>query len=256
MYIDWWTLALQTVNVLILIWLLARFLFRPTMAIVAERQRKANELIADAARARDEAGALRAEADQARAALAAQRDALIVEANAAARLERQALLDRAAHEVAKLHEDAEVAVAQERKTAQASIIAHAGDLAVDIARRLMMRLPEAHVLPAFTDDICRAIAALPVTERNALAARSGQPIEIVTAAPVSEQQQQGIRDALRQVIGADPSLNFRNDPALIAGIELKSAATIIRGSWRADLERVRAELGGENDARPNDAKRS
>ena len=31
MHIDWWTLALQTVNVLVLIWLLARFFFRPVM---------------------------------------------------------------------------------------------------------------------------------------------------------------------------------------------------------------------------------
>ena len=38
MRIDWWTLALQTVNVLILIWILSRFLFRPIMAIIEERR--------------------------------------------------------------------------------------------------------------------------------------------------------------------------------------------------------------------------
>jgi F-type H+-transporting ATPase subunit b len=49
MRIDWWTLALQTANVLILIWLLGRFLFRPVADIVARRQDEANKLIADAA---------------------------------------------------------------------------------------------------------------------------------------------------------------------------------------------------------------
>ncbi len=38
MHIDWSTLALQTINALVLVWLLARFLFRPVAEIVAERQ--------------------------------------------------------------------------------------------------------------------------------------------------------------------------------------------------------------------------
>ncbi len=41
MRIDWSTLALQTINALVLIWLLARFLFRPVAGIIAERQKAA-----------------------------------------------------------------------------------------------------------------------------------------------------------------------------------------------------------------------
>ncbi|MGB8423446.1 MAG: F0F1 ATP synthase subunit B, partial [Paraburkholderia sp.] len=48
MRIDWSTLALQTINALVLIWLLARFLFRPVAGIIAERQKAAQTLIADA----------------------------------------------------------------------------------------------------------------------------------------------------------------------------------------------------------------
>ena len=56
MPIDWWTLALQTVNVLILVWLLARFFCRPVAAmIVAKRQEQASKLLADAVAARQEA---------------------------------------------------------------------------------------------------------------------------------------------------------------------------------------------------------
>ena len=36
MRIDWWTLALQAVNVLILVWLLGRFLFRPVMDAIVQ----------------------------------------------------------------------------------------------------------------------------------------------------------------------------------------------------------------------------
>ena len=44
MKIDWWTLGLQAVNVLILVWLLSRFLFKPVAAIIAERQQAATRL--------------------------------------------------------------------------------------------------------------------------------------------------------------------------------------------------------------------
>ena len=83
MRIDWWTLALQTVNVLVLIWLLARFFFRPVMDIVVKRQEEAKKLLADAARTRQEATDLRADADRARAQIAAERERLIAEARIA-----------------------------------------------------------------------------------------------------------------------------------------------------------------------------
>ena len=48
MRIDWQTLALQTINVLILVAILARFLFRPVVAIMDERREAAAKLLADA----------------------------------------------------------------------------------------------------------------------------------------------------------------------------------------------------------------
>jgi F0F1-type ATP synthase membrane subunit b/b' len=55
MHIDWWTLGLQTINALVLVWLLARFLFKPVANMVAERQRSAAALMSDAAAAKDAA---------------------------------------------------------------------------------------------------------------------------------------------------------------------------------------------------------
>jgi F-type H+-transporting ATPase subunit b len=48
MQIDWRTLGLQTVNALVLIWLLAHFLFHPVVDAIAARQKAAGQLLADA----------------------------------------------------------------------------------------------------------------------------------------------------------------------------------------------------------------
>ena len=37
MQIDWWTLGLQAVNALVLVWLLAHFLFRPVVDAIARQ---------------------------------------------------------------------------------------------------------------------------------------------------------------------------------------------------------------------------
>jgi F-type H+-transporting ATPase subunit b len=74
MQIEWWTLAFQTVNVLVLIGLLGWFLFRPVTELIARRQEHANKLLADAAAARKQADETRADLERARANTTAERD--------------------------------------------------------------------------------------------------------------------------------------------------------------------------------------
>ena len=130
MHIDWWTLAFQTVNVIILIWILGRFFFRPVVDIVANRQAQANKILADAAAARRQASDARAEADKARAQIIAERERVIAEATKAAQAEKARLLAHAADEIAKLRGEAEAAIARDRSAARQAIIARASELAV------------------------------------------------------------------------------------------------------------------------------
>ena len=66
MAIDGWTLGLQAINVIVLIWILSRFLFRPVADIIKARQAAAQKLL-------DEAAHARADAEDARAAAQAEK---------------------------------------------------------------------------------------------------------------------------------------------------------------------------------------
>ena len=95
MLIDWFTVAAQVVNFLILVWLLKRFLYKPILdAIDAREKRIAGELAdadakkAEAQKERDEFQHKNEEFDQQRAALMSQ-------ATDEAKAERQRLLDEA-----------------------------------------------------------------------------------------------------------------------------------------------------------------
>src|SRR5450432_4022760 len=95
MLIDWFTVGAQTFNLLILVWLMKRYLYQPILhAIAAREKRIATELAdadakkAEAQKERDEFQHKNEEFDQTRAALLSQ-------ATDAANAERQRLLDEA-----------------------------------------------------------------------------------------------------------------------------------------------------------------
>ena len=245
MRIDWWTLALQTINVLVLIWLLARFFFRPVANIVAKRQEEANKLLFDAAAACREAADGRAEVDKMRDGIAAERDRLILDAQIAARIEKHNLLTQASQEIAKLRNEAKAATAHDKAAAQQAIIADASELAVKIAQRLLSRLPAGASLAVFLDGLCRELTALsPEQKGNLTSAAADHAFELVTAAPLSLAEIDKIRRALEEALGSEAPFQIRTDSELIAGLELHSPRMIVRNSWRADLDRIREELAG------------
>jgi F-type H+-transporting ATPase subunit b len=242
MRIDWWTLALQTANVLILIWLLARFLFRPVADIVARRQEKANKLLADAAEVQREADDARADLERARANIVAGRDKVIAEAHTAAESERLALLARTNEEITKLRAEADAAISRDRIAMEKTLIAHTRELSVEIARRLLERVSPMVAAEVFLAGLCQQVRALPPRERSAFMPREVDSIEIVTPSPLSAEEVERIRSAIAEAFADKPAFAFRSDPAVIAGIELHSRHAVIRNSWRSDLERIREEL--------------
>ncbi|HVC60703.1 MAG TPA: F0F1 ATP synthase subunit delta [Acetobacteraceae bacterium] len=233
MHIDLWTLALQTVNVVVLVWLLARFLFRPVAAIIAARRAAADKLLAEAAaklqQAADEAAAL---AHQ-REGLAGEGQRILAEARTTAEAERATLLQHASDAASRLQADARQAIARDEHAVREALEHEANDLALTIATRLLQRVPARALNRAFLDILAETLATDPA--RDSLAATT---LELRSAVPLDAAAQADCREVLTRALGAGPKLSFRTDPALIAGIELAAPHALIRNSWRADLDRI------------------
>jgi F-type H+-transporting ATPase subunit b len=246
MQIDWWTLALQTVNVLVLIWLLARFLFRPVAEIVARRQEQANKLLTDAATIRQQTNEARADLEQARASFVAEREMRVADARKAAEIERTMVLARASEEIAKLRAEAGAAISRDRAAMEKMLIDRTRELSVEIARRLLSRVPPAAAMDVFLAGLCQQVQALSQAARTAFTSAAEDNIEVVTAAPLDNEEAERIRGVLIEAFGRKPPLVFRSDPAVIAGIELHTRHSVIRNSWRGDLDRIREELNRDD----------
>ena len=243
MHIDWWTLALQTINVLILIWILGRFFFRPVADVVAKRKEAAAKLLADADSARKQAEQLHAEAAGLQADINAERGRLLDEAREAADVEKAALFSQLSNELDKRREDASVAIDRERAAMARDVLDHASTLSIDIARRLLERLPAIAVLPAFIDGTRRELERLPEEVRNSLAtADQDHPLEVVSATALSDEQGEQLRDMLHAVLGDELPMRLSHDPGLVGGFEIRGRNVIIRNNWQADLIQIQKEL--------------
>ncbi|CAB3788990.1 ATP synthase subunit b [Paraburkholderia caffeinitolerans] len=241
MHIDWSTLALQTVNALVLVWLLARFLFRPVAEIVAARQKAAQALLADAEASRNAAQADQAAASAETARLAASREAVLQAAQAEADVHKTALLEAARVEAAQLRSDAQAELERARTAQARAIEDDAARLAVGIAGRLLDRLPPQARVQGFIDGAAEALAALPPDTRAEFAAH-GEPLALTAARALSAAEAAACAAAFGAALGRPVTLQVREDPALIAGLELTSAHAAVRNHLRHDLDAIRESL--------------
>lgn len=240
MRIDWWTLGLQTINVLILIWILGRFLFRPIADIVAARRAEAAKILADAAAEKTAAEAARAAAEAETARIAGSRAEALAAAEKDAAAAKASLIAAAEAEADRLRKAAEAEIRQGRTSEERRAEARAGRLAVEIAGRLLGRLPESLRVAPFVPGLTTALAELPAASRAALDADG--PVHLLVPRPLEAAEREVIATALTPEGGRTPAFTEVVEPAIVAGLELEAPHAIARASLRADLERIEAEL--------------
>ncbi len=247
MHIDWWTLALQANNVLILVGLLSRFLFRPVMGAIAARQAAADKLLADAQAAKEaaaaEATALKAQTDS----FATEGEKRRSEMQASIEVERARLLDQAKSEAAALAQQTNAASAAERTRMQVDLEEKAGTLAGQIAEKLLGRLPVGGTTDLLFEALLDRVRALPENDRRKLA--TDAPLAVVTPGAVEDVARERYVRELKAALPGIGIPQFAVDPALIAGFELQGSHVQVRNSWRADLDDVLATLREDNHAR-------
>src|SRR6202161_4390474 len=95
MLIDWFTVGAQTLNFLILVWLMKRSLYKPILDAIDTREKRIAAELADADKKKAEAQKERDDFQRKSEAFEQQRAALLSKATDEAKAERQRLFDDA-----------------------------------------------------------------------------------------------------------------------------------------------------------------
>ncbi|EGF28243.1 F0F1 ATP synthase subunit delta [Rhodopirellula baltica] len=237
MLVDWFTVAAQAINFLILVWLMKRYLYRPILHAIDEREKKIAAELADADAKRAEAKQERDEFKHKNDEFDQQRAALLSKATEEAATVRTRLLDdatKAADELATKRRDA-LETEQKDLSDEISRRTHLevfaltrktlGDLAsVDLEKRMC---------DVFTDHL-RSLNGEVRQELFAATENGKQSTRVRSAFELPTEQRSQIQSALNEMMSADVPIQFDAEPDLISGIELtvngKKMAWSVKGS--------------------------
>jgi len=238
-----WTLLFQIVNFLVLAALLRRFLFKPVMAMVTQRQQEIERAASEGARARHEAEELRAGADKALAVAAQTRDQALGEARAQAERERETTLAEVRREAQVVRDAANRELDIEREKAADKMASGAVELGTSLARHFLGQLATAPIAEMFLARLCTDLGALSDERRRALLEDLGaNELLVATAPPLDQGADKRWRDEIAARLGTTASPRLVSDETLIAGAELRFPHSTISFSWRDGIDAARKKM--------------
>jgi F-type H+-transporting ATPase subunit b len=245
MNFDWWTLSLQTINFAILVWLLHRLLYKPTLNMIDARRQEMEKHALAASAAEEEARRLVAAAEAERLAVLGEREIMLKTASAAAEQAAQARREQAERDAQALLEEGRKTLADERAQAALAARSLSLDLANEAAKRLLGEMPIEVRTEPWLAKLEGQLASLTKTERMALveSEQGGDPaVTITTPTPLDDNTKEIWRERLRKLLGEPVSFEFYVDPNLVAGTELHFRNAILGYSWRSAFGAIRSEL--------------
>jgi F-type H+-transporting ATPase subunit b len=223
--IDWFTVAAQVINFLILVWLLKRFLYRPILDAIDAREERIAAELADADAKRTEARKERDEFQHKNEAFEQQRATLLSQATDEAKAERQRLLDQArqaadtlsAKRMQTLSNDSHQLNQAIRRRTQTEVFA--------IARKALTDLATASLEERMAEVFVRRLRALDGQAREdfakSLKAASG-PALVRSAFDLPAEQRAAVQAALNETFASQIQVKFETAPNLVSGIELST----------------------------------
>jgi len=235
MQIDWFTVAAQIVNLLILVYLLKRFLYGPVVRAMDAREKRVTDRLEDAQEREEAANEREQEFEQKSQGLEQRRRDILAEARQEADDRRRELVDEAREEVESQRERWRKELERERETFLRDLRHEAASWVAGGVRRACQDLAsvdlEQRMISVFQDRIQK----LEEDSREQLAETvrsSEEPLTLVTSFELDESQQEELRDTLEQALDASVELRFAESADLVCGLELRTPSTAL--SWSID----------------------
>lgn len=221
--IDWFTIAAQALNFLILAWLMKRFLYQPILRAIDERENRIAKELADADATRNEAQKERDGFQQRNAEFDEQRAALLSKATDEAKGERQRLLAEARKAADALSATREELLKQEHRDLTEEISRRTQEEVFAIARKVLTDLADAglenRMSHVFTQRL-RKLSDKPKDRLEGALKSSSEPAIVRSAFDLPADARAAIQKALNETFTADIPLRFETATDLVGGIEL------------------------------------
>ena len=232
MLIDWFTVAAQSINFLLLVWLLKRFLYRPILSAMDAREQRITAQLHDAEALKQEAEAQSKDLRAASEEFARRKQALFDEAKAEADTTRERLTEEARHEIQSLRRKWRETLQEEENALHAEIMHAIQEEIIEISRYALRDLAGIELEQQIAAAFVRRLKRLDDGEKEQLASdvkMSEKPMTIRSAFDLPPAIRLQIESVVRETLGTHLAVGYERVPELIAGLELSSGGRKV--SW-------------------------
>ncbi len=250
MTIDWFTVAAQILNFVVLVWLLKRFLYGPVIRAMDAREERVVSRLKEARQREQEAAEEAQKLREEREAFARTEDARFDELERELAEERKRLLSEAREHVAVARREWLEALERDQATLMRAFRERAERRLFEILRDVLADVADADLEQRTVEVFVGRIRGVDGEELSALASPAdGGPrrVEVRTAFEPTAGQRARLGEVLGECLPGDLDLAFRRDEALLAGIELRLDGRKFGWSLGSYLDGLEDELW--NDVR-------
>ncbi|APG27965.1 hypothetical protein A7E78_09020 [Syntrophotalea acetylenivorans] len=233
MLIDWFTVAAQAVNFLLLIWLLKRFLYGPIIQAMDHREARIESRLQEAHQEQETARKEAAEYQRLNRELEEGRAEGLRQAAEEAALHRQQLIDQGRTEASELAKAWKASVCRDRQMFMAELKKRIGSEVLQIARKSLDDLTGCDLTTLLAERFIARFSALGETQQaNCRVAAEKSGILVRSAVALGEDIRRNLENELRRVLGQELIISYRTEEEMPLGIELIFGG--LKLSWGVD----------------------
>jgi F-type H+-transporting ATPase subunit b len=239
MLIDWFTVAAQVVNFLLLLYLLKRFLYRPILRAMDKREQGIADRLAEAEKARHEAEQLASEYQRKSSRLEAQRSQLLGQAEADAEQHKKQLLAQARDATEELRNGWVEALQREQAQFLGELKQRLGAEVVRICRKSTNELAGVDLQPGLVAVLLEKLQGVAAADKEKCRLAASQAVpDVRSTFPLKKPLEEKITSALHDLCGSRGPVSYKADPTMPFGIEVTLGE--LRIAW--GIERYFKEL--------------
>ncbi|MGK2908071.1 MAG: F0F1 ATP synthase subunit B family protein [Desulfuromonadales bacterium] len=223
MLIDWFTVVAQTLNFLVLVWLMKRFLYQPILHAIDQREKRIAAELADAAKTKSAAQKERDEFQHKNQAFEQQRAALLSKASDEAKADGRRLLDEARQAADDLSAKRHATLRNETQNLHQSISRRTQQEVFAITRKVLTDLAGSTLEERMLDVFLSRLKTINGEEREQLTAAiktTQNPVVVRTTFDLSAAQSASTERVIKETFGIESQIRFETASEVISGIEM------------------------------------
>jgi F-type H+-transporting ATPase subunit b len=245
MEISWFTVIAQIVNFFVLVWLLKRYLYKPILKAIDEREEKIVAQLNEAEHKKAEAKKEQEDFSQKNEAFDHQKKDLMDKAIAETDEQRLKLLEKVRNEAAKLSSKLDKDSKDKQESLRLELEKKTKQEVFAIVERTISDLASANLENQIVKIFLKRLHELKEDEKQQFIKAfksNSNPIEVQSSFEIVGDLKTEIQTTVNEIIGSETQLQFKNSPKLIAGIELTANGFKLAWSISAYLDSLEKSI--------------